>query len=30
VHAIDVGATHGEVCARARAAAGFGEPLVVV
>jgi methylmalonyl-CoA mutase N-terminal domain/subunit len=30
VHAIDVGATHGEVCARARSAAGFGEPLVVV
>ena len=30
VHAIDVGATHGEVCARTRAAVGFGEPLVVV
>jgi len=30
VQAIDVGATHGEVCARARSAAGFGEPLVVV
>ncbi len=30
VHAIDVGATHGEVCARARSAVGFGEPLVVV
>lgn len=30
VKAIDAGATHGEVCARTRAAAGFGEPLVVV
>ncbi len=30
VQAIDAGATHGEVCARARSAAGFGEPLVVV
>lgn len=30
VHAIDVGATHGEVCARTRSAVGFGEPLVVV
>lgn len=30
VHAIAVGATHGEVCARTRAAVGFGEPLVVV
>lgn len=29
VHAISVGATHGEVCARTRAAVGFGEPLVV-
>jgi methylmalonyl-CoA mutase N-terminal domain/subunit len=29
VHAIGVGATHGEVCARTRAAVGFGEPLVV-
>jgi methylmalonyl-CoA mutase N-terminal domain/subunit len=29
-HAIDVGATHGEVCARVRSAAGFGQPLIVV
>lgn len=29
VHAIGVGATHGEVCARTRAAVGFGKPLVV-
>jgi methylmalonyl-CoA mutase N-terminal domain/subunit len=29
VDAIAAGATHGEVCARARSAAGFGEPLVV-
>jgi len=29
VHAIGVGATHGEVCARTRVAVGFGEPLVV-
>jgi methylmalonyl-CoA mutase N-terminal domain/subunit len=30
VKAIDVGATHGEVCDRTRTAVGFGEPLVVV
>ncbi len=30
VKAIDVGATHGEVCNRTRTAVGFGEPLVVV
>ncbi len=30
VKAIDVGATHGEVCGRTRTAVGFGEPLVVV
>ncbi len=30
VQAIDVGATHGEVCARARSAVGFGEPMVVI
>ncbi len=29
VHAIDAGATHGEVCSRVRSAVGFGEPLVV-
>ena len=29
VNAIDVGATHGEVCACVRAAVGFGEPLIV-
>lgn len=29
VHAIEVGATHGEVCARTRKAVGFGEPLIV-
>jgi methylmalonyl-CoA mutase N-terminal domain/subunit len=30
VNAIDAGATHGEICARTREAAGFGEPLVVL
>jgi hypothetical protein len=30
VAAIGAGATHGEVCARVRSAAGFGQPLVVV
>lgn len=30
VKAINVGATHGEVCHRTRTAVGFGDPLVVV
>lgn len=30
VEAVDVGATHGEICRTVRDVAGFGEPLVVV
>lgn len=30
VHAVDVGATHGEICQTVRDVVGFGEPLVVV
>jgi methylmalonyl-CoA mutase N-terminal domain/subunit len=30
VKAIGVGATHGEVCDRTRAAVGFGQPLIIV